>query len=194
LHWLLWCSLAKNLAWSVWCFIRVGIGCPRAPPPPSDETCYEDLKCSASRCHLGCIHRGYKGTGSYCRGRDCCCKHWCTVVHLCISWPYNKPRCVSFASDDYKWNEILLRFSIRLTLALPCFTDALNSPHCSFLNAALRRRPWTPALAPTRILAVTVMDLRYFMSSVQFGSWFQLAQSSSSVQFDKEAGFSLRTN
>ncbi|NP_001105121.2 basal endosperm transfer layer 3 precursor [Zea mays] len=51
------------------------IGCPRAPPPPSDETCYEDLKCSASRCHLGCIHRGYKGTGSYCRGRDCCCKH-----------------------------------------------------------------------------------------------------------------------
>ncbi|EES17150.1 hypothetical protein BDA96_08G133600 [Sorghum bicolor] len=53
------------------------IGCKKRPPPPSDETCYEDRKCSVSRCHLGCIHRGFVGNdrGAYCRGNDCCCKH-----------------------------------------------------------------------------------------------------------------------
>ena len=46
---------------------------------------------------------------------------------------------------------------VRPALALPCHTDAY-SPRCSFSNAALRRRPWTPALVSMWILMVAAMD------------------------------------
>jgi hypothetical protein len=46
---------------------------------------------------------------------------------------------------------------VRPALPLPCHTDAY-SPRRSFSNASLRRRPWTPALAPTQILTVAAMD------------------------------------
>jgi hypothetical protein len=96
----------------------IGLGCKRTPPPPSDETCYEDRKCSASRCHLGCIHRGFVGNdrGAYCRGNDCCCKHWCTVMHL-YAFHDNSIKAVSFATD-YKWN------TTKVQLMIETFWDA----------------------------------------------------------------------